>query len=98
MVGDPDDVVAQIEFGIDLIELGGFYQAADRGGAVAALLGASEQSVLATDRDAAQAQLAAMARSDRRDSLTKGTLSQLRTAFRRGQALDCRWHQRSSAT
>ena len=54
MVGDAVDGVAQPGFGIDLVELGGFDEAVDRGGAVAALVGAGEQPVLAADGDAAQ--------------------------------------------
>ena len=54
MVGDAVDGVAQPCFGIDLVELGGLDEAVDRCGAVAALVGACEQPVFATDGDAAQ--------------------------------------------
>jgi hypothetical protein len=54
MVGDAVDGVAQPGFGIDLVELGGLDEAVDGGGAVAALIGAGEQPVLAADGDAAQ--------------------------------------------
>jgi hypothetical protein len=54
MIGDAGDGVAQPGFGIDLVELGGLDEAVDGGGAVAALIEACEQPVLATDRDAPQ--------------------------------------------
>lgn len=54
MISDAGVGVAQPSFGIDLVEPGSLDEAVDRGGAVAAVIGAREQPVLATDRDAAQ--------------------------------------------
>ena len=47
MVGDAAEDVAQIGLGVEAVELGGFDQGVDGGGAFAAGVGAGEQVVLA---------------------------------------------------
>jgi hypothetical protein len=54
MVGDARDGVAQPSLGIDAAQLGALDQGLDRGGTLAALVGAGEQLVLATKGDAAE--------------------------------------------
>ena len=54
MVGDAGQHIAEIGFGIETVQFGGADQAVDRGGALAAGIGAGEQVVLAAQSDGAQ--------------------------------------------
>ena len=54
VVGDAREHVAQVRFGIDVVQLGRAEQAVDSGGAFAAGVGAREQVIFATQRDYAQ--------------------------------------------
>ena len=54
MVRDAGDRVRQPSLWIDPVQLSRLYQAKNAGGAMAALIGAGEQPVLAADGDAAQ--------------------------------------------
>ena len=54
MIGDAGQHVEEIDFGVETVEFGGADQAVDRGGALAAHIGACEQVVLAAQSDGAQ--------------------------------------------
>jgi hypothetical protein len=54
MVGDAGQHVSEIRFGVEAVDFGRANQAVDRGGALAASIGAGEQVVLAAQSDAAQ--------------------------------------------
>ena len=57
VIGDAREHVAQVGFGIEAVELGRADQAVDRGGALAAGIGAAKQVVLATQSYSAQGPL-----------------------------------------
>jgi hypothetical protein len=54
MVGQPCQNIGEPGLRIDIVELGGFDECVDSGGALAALIGTCERPVVAPDRDAAQ--------------------------------------------
>src|SRR4029077_4688636 len=54
MVSDAFEYVAQVAFGIQVVEFRGTYKAVDRSGALAPVVGASEQPVLTTQCDRAE--------------------------------------------
>ena len=49
MIGDAGEDIAEVGFGIEAVELGGFDERVDRGGALAAGIGAGEQLILAAE-------------------------------------------------
>ena len=54
MVGDPGQHVGEPGLGVDVVELGGGDKGIDRGGPVAAAIGAAEGPVAAPDGNTAQ--------------------------------------------
>ena len=68
VLGDALEHVAQVGLEVEAVELRGAEQGVDRGGALAAVVGAGEQPVLATERDGAQRRSAALLSISRRPS------------------------------